>query len=57
MIIISVVVRVSYTEDKELQEVLSILRPMTKKYKIPKSNYVSDMKSEGKIKKAYIELK
>lgn len=46
---ISVIVRVSYTEDKELQEVLMRLKPITKKYKVAKEK-------KGEYKNAYVEI-
>lgn len=49
MIIISVVVRVSYTEDKELQQVLTLLRPVTQRHKKSKDK-------KGEHMNAYIYL-
>lgn len=49
MIVISVIVRVSYTEEKELQQVLTLLRPVTKKHKKSKDK-------KGEHMNAYIYL-
>lgn len=47
MIIISAKITVSYTDDKELQEIIGLLRPIT--HRIHKSN-----NDQGKYKKARI---
>ena len=46
----SVRIKVSYTDDKELMEVLRILSPMIRSYKIAKQQ-------KGAFKRAYIDMK
>ena len=46
----SVKIMVSYTDDTELQGILKILKPVTKKHKISKDK-------KGRFYNAYIEVK
>jgi hypothetical protein len=46
----SVKIKVSYTSEMELQGILTLLRPVTKKYK-------TSSNQEGDHKNAYIEIK
>lgn len=46
----SVKIMVSYSDDKELQDVLKILKPITKKHKVARNK-------KGEYFNAYIEVK
>jgi hypothetical protein len=46
----SVKIKVSYTSEKELQGILTLLQPITKKYK-------TSGNQEGEHKNAYIDIK
>lgn len=46
----SVKITVSYTEDNELQDILKILKPITKKHKVAKNK-------KGRFFNAYIDVR